>query len=484
MENFEKQFNQPKPPEDEKEMPIHNQETPQPTIKTEDLAARKIQEQRDQQKIQELREQLGISEQKESEDFFEKLKRPYGIEDVKNLQQALLEFEEKRKKENGKYVFDYNNFYQFLTSFHKEESQGAMPNEKEIPVKDYEELELGIFQGWRQNLLQNQEQVLQRRPKLAEVIKTLQNEPPPKTLDELRDLYRRYPLLNDMSAVSYQEGVGEKLEKRSGFLHINMARYNAYKYEMPEADTRIYLNPPVEAIPKLSMHLVGLAEKEKIPLYFKVIDYSFQKFTPENAGRLDKMLVYTDKENAPKLAKIIEELQTKRPQWFQGRELPNLVAPIGEGVGIAAEPSEFQKKKFGEQGKSFNSVRALFMKEVWRDTTKDILIANKDVKPRGGRTFQQIFNDQLKSSLDYLKLDSGTINRYIDQVWQAGLDVEKLSQEAKDKVGRNLESTLLRTMQDVVPNITPDSLATWTGRRIQEKAPQYGINPENIALNK
>ena len=184
------------------------------------------------------------------------------------------------------------------------------------------------------------------------------------------------------------------------------------------------------------------------------------------------------------MAKIIEELQAKRPQWFQGRELPNLVASIGEGVGIAAEPSEFQKKKFGERGKSFNSVRALFMREVWRDTTKDILIANKDVKPRGGRTFQQIFNDQFKLSLDYLKLDSVTINRYIDQVWQAGLDVEKLSQEAKYKVGKDLESALLRTMQDIVPNITPDSLATWAGRRIQEKAPQYGINPENIAFNK
>lgn len=481
MENFEKQFNQP--PLEQPEHPEQKKETPPPTTTAENEEARRLREQQDQQKLQELREQLGIGERKEGENFFENLKRPYGVEDIKNFQQALAEFEEKRKKENGQYVFDYNNFYQFLTSFRKREGQEALPSEKEIPVNDYQELELGIFQGWRQNLLQDQERVLQGRPKLAEVIKTLQNEPPPKTLDELRDLYRHHPLLNDMSAVSYQEGVGEKLEKRSSFLHINMARYNAYKYEMPEADTRIYLNPPVEAIPKLSMHLVGLAEKEKIPLYFKVIDYSFQKFTPENASRLDKMLVYTDKENAPKLAKIIEELQAKRPQWFQGRELPNLVAPIGEGVGIAAEPSAFQKQKFGERGKSFNSVRALFMREVWRDTTKDILIANKDVKPRGGRTFQQIFNDQLKFSLAYLKLDSGTVNRYIEQAWQAGLDPEKLDPATKSNLESGLESALLRTMQDVVPNITPDSLATWLGKRRKEKAAQYGINPENIALN-
>ena len=194
--------------------------------------------------------------------------------------------------------------------------------------------------------------------------------------------------------------------------------------------------------------------------------------------------IYLSGQNTPKLAKIIKELQSKKPQWFQGRELPNLVAPIGEGVGMAAEPSEFQKQKFGERGKSFNSIRALFMKEVWRDTTKDILLANKDTKPRRGRTFQQIFNDQFKLSLDYLKLDNETINRYIDQVWQAGLDAEKLSQEIKAKVSGNLESALLRTMQDVVPNITPDSLATWIDKRVQEKATQYGINPKNIALNK
>lgn len=481
MEKFERQFNQP-PPEQPK-TPEQKPETASPAPTVEGGDAHQLREQQDQQKLKELREQLGISEQKESENFFNNIKRPYGVEDVKNFQQALAEFEEKRKKENAQYVFDYNNFYQFLTSFRKKEGQEALPSETEIPISDYQELELGIFQGWRQNLLQNQEQVLQSRPKLAEVIKILKSEPPPKTLDELRDLYRRFPLLNDMSAVSYQEGVGEKLEKRSGFLHINMARYNAYKYEIPEADMRIYLNPPVEAIPKLSMHLIGLAEKEKIPLYFKVIDYSFQKFTPENAGRLDKMVIYTDKENAPKLAKIIEELQTKRPQWFQGRELPNLVAPIGEGVGIAAEPSEFQKRKFGEQGKSFNSVRALFMKEVWRDTIRDILVANRDVKPRGGRTFQQIFNDYLKSSLEYLRLDSGTVNRYIEQAWQAGLDPEKLDQATKSNLERGLERALLRTMQDVVPNITPDSLVVWVGRRIQEKAGQYGVNPENIALN-
>lgn len=481
MEKFKGPFNQ-LPPEQAKN-PKQKPENVPPVPTVESKETHRLQEQEDQQKLKVLREQLGIEEQKEGGGFFENLKHSYGVEDVKNFQQALAEFEEKRKKENAQYVFGYANFYQFLTSFHKKEGQETLPNEQEIPVSDYQELELSIFHGWRQNLLQNQERVLQGRPKLAEIIKTLQSEPSPKTLDALRDLYRRFPLLNDMSAVSYQEGVGEKLEKRSGFLHIDMARYNAYQYEMPEVDTRIYLNPPVEAIPKLSMHLVDLAEKEKIPLYFKVIDYSFQKFTPENAGRLDKMLIYTDKVNAPKLAKIIEELQQKQPQWFQGRELPSLVAPLGEGVGIAAEPSEFQKQKFGEQGKSFNSVRALFMEEVWRDTIKDILVANKDVRPRGGRTFQKIFNDQLTLSLAYLKLDSETVNRSIAQVWQAGLDPEQLDPATKKTLERALESALLRTMQDVIPNITPDSLTSWVNRKIQEKSVQYGINPENIALN-
>lgn len=117
MEKFEGQFNQP--PLEQPKTPEQKPETasPAPTVEGED--ARQLREQQDQQKLKELREQLGISEQKEGENFFDNLKRPYGVEDVKNFQQALAEFEEKRKKENAQYVFDYNNFYQFLTSFRK-----------------------------------------------------------------------------------------------------------------------------------------------------------------------------------------------------------------------------------------------------------------------------------------------------------------------------------------------------------------------------
>lgn len=480
MEKFESQFNQEKSVE-QNGISAVKQTSAKKSIPLDKEGAEKYSNQ-DRQKIKELRQKLEIGEQNENEPFFEKLKRPYGVEDVKKFQQALAEFEEMRKKENGEYVFDYNNFYRFLTSFNGKESQN-MRDKEEIPVEDYEKLEIGIFQGWRQKLLQNKEKILQRRPRLAEVIDILQQEAPPKSLDELRDLYRRHPLVNDMSAANYQEGIGEKNEKRSGFLHINMARFYAYAYEIPKTDMRIYLNPPMEAIPKLSIHLIGLAEKERIPLYFKIIDYSFQKFTPENANRLDKMLVYTNRENVPKLAKIIEELQERKPQWFQERELPNLVAPLGDGAGIAAEPSDFQKQKFGERGKSFNSVRALFLREVWKDAIKDILIANKNIKPRGGRTLQQIFNDQLKFSIKHLSLDNQTISGYIEELWQNNFDTEKLNLSAKKVFETNLDDALLRTMQDVIPNFTPDSLAIWVNKRIREKAPYFGINPDNVALN-
>ena len=66
MENFEKQFNQPKPLEEEKKMPFSKQVTPPSAVAAEHLEGRKAQEQQDKQKIQELREQLGITEKPES----------------------------------------------------------------------------------------------------------------------------------------------------------------------------------------------------------------------------------------------------------------------------------------------------------------------------------------------------------------------------------------------------------------------------------
>jgi hypothetical protein len=60
MENFEKQFNQPKPTKEEREMSFPEQEAPQSANMAEHLEARETQEEKDRQKIQESREQLGI----------------------------------------------------------------------------------------------------------------------------------------------------------------------------------------------------------------------------------------------------------------------------------------------------------------------------------------------------------------------------------------------------------------------------------------
>ena len=118
-----------------------------------------------------------------------------------------------------------------------------------------------------------------------------------------------------------------------------MSRYNGYEYELPKTDTRVYLNPPPEAIPQLSMELCQMAQVKRFPLYFKTIDYSFQKPNPDNTNRLDKFIVYTDKAHVAALSQELKTLQAQHPEWFNGRELPTMVAKMGEGVGVAEDPN-------------------------------------------------------------------------------------------------------------------------------------------------
>ena len=407
--------------------------------------------------------------------------RKYTAEDIQNFQGELSQFEKMRKADNANYVFEFTQYYQFLTQHKK--SQERPFAEKDVPTKGYQDLEVGLFNGWKQNLLAKKDILVQSRPKLTPIIRMLESEPTPKTLDELRDLFRKHPDLNEFGAVQYQDGVGEQGEKKSGFLHINMSRYNGYEYELPKTDTRVYLNPLPEAIPQISMELCQMAQAKRFPLYFKTIDYSFQKPNPDNTNRLDKFIVYTDKAHVAALSQELKILQAQHPEWFNGRELPTMVAKMGEGVGVAEDPNQQQMQKFGERGKSFNGMRALFLKDVWTGATKDIILGQRTWRPRGGRTMEEIFNDNLKAGLTRRQLQPNVIADVVSRAWVAQLDGSRMGNLPDSRIADEVDNAVARTMADVIPKITPDSLQPAVQNQINKKAKDYFINPTNLAFN-
>jgi hypothetical protein len=416
------------------------------------------------------------------QDFFESIKRPYGVQDIKNLQQALTRFEENRKSKNATFVFQESAFYEFLTSF--QEHPEKLPAKDQVPTASYERLEVGIFNTWKENLLKNAEVIIKKRPSLAPVIDVLKKENP-QTLNELRELYKAHPEVDQVSAVEYQEGITDYVT--SNFVHVNMARASGYAYEQPKTEMRIYTNPPAEAIPLLAEQLTLRAQQKNIPLYYKFTDYSFDMHGTDQ--RLDKLIVYTSKEYAPQLVSLLKEIKEEKPEWFNGRELPTLVSKAEEGIGLAEDPSEYQEKNFSgtmNKGVSFSSVRAKMLCDAWKDTMKGIITVYKDWQPRGGRTFKQLFDDQFRFTMKNLAVDSVTIEETLQKLGEVNFDITKINPVLKKKffnLESNIHDALFRTMQDIIPAINADSLLPFVEKQIKEKAPHYGVNPDNLALN-
>jgi hypothetical protein len=413
------------------------------------------------------------------EKFLEGVKRPFGIEDIKNFQQVFRTFEKRRSADKAEYVFGDNEFYEFLVNHRNGAPERVDPNE--VPVKGYEDVELKLFTRWREYILHNKEGILRgTSDKWKTVLRVLEEEPAPTTLQEVRALYIKHPEVDTYSAVHYQSGVGQG----SGFVHLNLERAGFAREKEGGEEMRVYLNPPYKAIPELSKLLMNRSIQEEVPLYFKTIDFS-DVISRDNVSRLDRLVICTSKDNIPKLVRIIEDIRTVHPEWFEGRELPNMVANIGNGIGIAAEPTEYQNEKFsrmGEKRTSFNSVRAKFLQAVWKTVIRNALTKNAQLRPRDGRTLRQIFDDTFsQTAIRYKKdVDMAGLKTHLDELWAAKLNLNYVSSTNK----RILETTLMRVLADVLPYTTPESIIPFVQQAIQEHADEFGIDPDNLALNK
>lgn len=407
---------------------------------------------------------------------FSEIKRPLTIDDVIDFQHQFRAFDEARMAKGANFIISENQFYEYLSSgsfWGAEKLKGDnLESLSEQGKQGYNDLLLNTYRGWRQNLIKNAAQIAKTRPEVIRQLGDLGQLPNPQTGEELRDLYASNPKLNVLSAAAYQEQIVKGVVNNP-FLHFKGHRYSGYEYEQPQTEMRLYLNPPIDEVPKLAREFMSAANERRIPYYFKLIDFSLQQPFPEDLKRVDRMIFYSDKDNAAKIAGVLEELKEKHPEWFADRPLPPMTTKVMDGVGIAAEPSDYQNKKFSDMGKdhtSFNSVRAKFLNRLWLGTVKNVMLHNPDLKPRGGRTLKQIFDDFVPSE------DKKTLR---------GLWANNLTPPPEDtRAKRVLDSALARTMVDVVPNLTPESLQPWLNLGIQNLAEEYGIDPDNLAFNR
>lgn len=419
---------------------------------------------------------------KKQEIKLSKINRPYTVDDVRFILENFKAFKKMRERRgNPKFVISSSNWYDLLStgSFSSDAVAESMKQtQPETPVNPalYDALLLDTYKTWRENIIANKDILATTRPQvgklLGESFTSLEDLPDPKTASELRDFYRKYPILNEISAAHYQDGLSFDGGRENSFLHFHGHRMNGYQYQRSRTEIRLYLNPPLEALPLLARQAIDIANQEQIPFYFKLIDFSLRQHSAGELHRRDRMVFYTNQEHAGRIVDILSKIEKDHPEWFADRPLPPLTAAVFDGVGIAENPSDYQNEhfsQFGDTKTSFNLVRAEFLDEVWRDTAKEVIMRNPDLRPRGGRTFREIFRDQVPSA----------DRPYVDHIWASGFNPDALNAKAR----RVMNDALKQTMLDVLSDITPDTLLPYVKYAISQKAKKYDINPNNIALN-
>lgn len=234
-------------------------------------------------------------------------KRTYDLADIEIFKDQLANFEKIRKDENAEYVLGSGNFYQFLATG----DLSSRPESEVIPEKvtnpqEYNELVLDSYRKWRESLINNREHIEKVRPKIIQMLGDFNQLPNPKTVNELRELYHKYPILNELSSVSYQDGIKEKGMINTPFVHFRGDRESGYKYERAETEMRVYLNPSIEALPKIAKAFTQQADQANVPYYFKMIDFSLEDLRKGDMQRNDRMIFYSDKESGEKVAAILK----------------------------------------------------------------------------------------------------------------------------------------------------------------------------------
>lgn len=130
-------------------------------------------------------------------------------------------------------------------------------------------------------------------------------------------------------------------------------------------DKRIYLNPDMEATPKLFEQLLQAANQAGISIQLKMfqrateaVDAHIKAAKGQEVGlRGDGIVVYTDGEHADDTLAMVLALAQDNPNAFKARSHSRTPQNVAEGIAIADEPVQ-------EPGKSLTSHRTKVLQSV------------------------------------------------------------------------------------------------------------------------
>jgi len=210
------------------------------------------------------------------------------------------------------------------------------------------------------------------------------------SIDDIEEFYRNLPSLgldrgnqairwNDIAPIFFQ---GES------FIH-----YKPYNLlgQRPSSDVRIYLNPTTNGLAGVIKEILNLSfewqESGESGIYFKFINPT----QDENTPRLDRLIIYSSMAQLDRILQKLKELAVAHPEWFREREINSMLLPVGEGMGIAANPPSNLGKKFYQKKErvSFTEVRAQALSDSFR-----ALALSETVNYLQGKETITVFDDK------------------------------------------------------------------------------------------
>jgi predicted metal-dependent hydrolase len=127
------------------------------------------------------------------------------------------------------------------------------------------------------------------------------------------------------------------------------------------ADSRFYLNPPVENMVAIYKEIFGRAEAQGLKFQAKVLDFDLrgrgqrktvedqrekaEKWSKNPSLRNDPMVFYGFLESKERLYEIIKDVYISNEQVFKGRELGFAPYELAPGFGVGEEPRELSGRE-------------------------------------------------------------------------------------------------------------------------------------------
>lgn len=304
------------------------------------------------------------------------------------------------------------------------------------------------------------------------------------------------PQLRKFAAITYQnQRELARDEDESRFLEFTKTYYGGKEFNITR---RVYLNPKIAGLPKVVKRIFRRCQhdKDNIDCSFKVMDYTYNPGAPysrvEDQGRRrDKIVMYTDEKNLPKLVAMLKELTTSEgfKEFFEGQPLPSMTCKVSDAIGIAQETTKEQDILLGGEGKkplSFNQVRAIFLRALWTAFLRNQVLENGTKELKGGKTLKEVFDDSLKTTFESRNLPG---EKYLKIFYEAGLDPEKLLFDDPDglfvfqeMVRERATKGMVKALFTILPelDIEPDKAALM--QLAKDSAQKCGIREDNLAF--